>query len=477
MTRSMSSSRRRSTQDRLADELADIESKRLEAVNEAEAHVAALGRRTRRRAAGRAPAAAGPARREDQCDPGGARPGYRRRRGRPGQGTAGADDGRSTTLEMRGAEGSARRRMRRRPSSRRIVDDPDSVGPGLSAAVRGTFNPAALQGFAARDRAAERTGRCGREDRGAHARARPRCEAKQADLHLRDRVMAITVEERYDSPSITEGADPAAELSFLIHGTADEALALQELQTQAPGSYLGTATAQRHRRAHGAPGLARTRLVRTQGHAPAAADGRVDLRLRYDGADSSTSPTRSARSAVMQRPATSRLTSRAPSASRTRASRASTSPSPSTAGRRRTTSRTARSPRRTRASSSGSRARSTTTSSRASRPASASSWAPAARSAAPTTGRSRSASRAAPTSATSRSARSSASARRAGSTSGCAMSPTSTTPPTASSRSRPRSTASRSTGRATSHCSGSEEVEASGEVCSGRRSLQARPGR
>jgi hypothetical protein len=46
--------------------------------------------------------------------------------------------------------------------------------------------------------------------------------------------MAITVEERYDSPSITEGADPAAELSFLIHGTADEALALQELQMQAP---------------------------------------------------------------------------------------------------------------------------------------------------------------------------------------------------------------------------------------------------
>jgi hypothetical protein len=51
--------------------------------------------------------------------------------------------------------------------------------------------------------------------------------------------MAITVEERYDSPSITEGADPAAELSFLIHGTADEALALQELQMQAPGSYSG----------------------------------------------------------------------------------------------------------------------------------------------------------------------------------------------------------------------------------------------
>jgi hypothetical protein len=37
------------------------------------------------------------------------------------------------------------------------VDDPDSVGPGLSATIRGTFNPAALQGFAARDRAAERT--------------------------------------------------------------------------------------------------------------------------------------------------------------------------------------------------------------------------------------------------------------------------------------------------------------------------------
>jgi hypothetical protein len=37
------------------------------------------------------------------------------------------------------------------------VDDPGSVSPGLAATVRGTFNPAALQGFAARDRAAERT--------------------------------------------------------------------------------------------------------------------------------------------------------------------------------------------------------------------------------------------------------------------------------------------------------------------------------
>jgi hypothetical protein len=51
--------------------------------------------------------------------------------------------------------------------------------------------------------------------------------------------MAITVEERNDSPSITEGADPAAELTYLIHGTSDETLALEELQTEAPANYSG----------------------------------------------------------------------------------------------------------------------------------------------------------------------------------------------------------------------------------------------
>jgi hypothetical protein len=47
--------------------------------------------------------------------------------------------------------------MRRRPSSRRTSTIRTASDPGLSATIRGTFNPAALQGFAARDRAAERT--------------------------------------------------------------------------------------------------------------------------------------------------------------------------------------------------------------------------------------------------------------------------------------------------------------------------------
>jgi cob(I)alamin adenosyltransferase len=143
-------------QDRLADELADIESKRLGAVSEAkrksqlsDGELAAEQQEELERLQARRDAKINAIQEELARD------------------IAGAEDDlvkarQELTTSINNAR-DARRRMEREKAEMPKafeppdVDDPESVGPGLSATIRGTFNPAALQGFAARDRAAERT--------------------------------------------------------------------------------------------------------------------------------------------------------------------------------------------------------------------------------------------------------------------------------------------------------------------------------